>query len=77
MNDQNSNESSSDEDLHMNETENVDSKKHYKKEWYKKNAERIKKCYDPAKRREKYQKEKEVKAKIKEKFDNAESFPDV
>ena len=42
----------------------------YKKGWYKNNAENLKKAYDPVKRREKYEKEKQVKNEIcKKMFD--------
>ena len=40
----------------------------YKKEWYKKNAGKMKEQYDPAKRAAKYQKEKEAKAAMNKKI---------
>ena len=46
----------------------IENEKLYKKEWYKKNSEKIKQRqaerYDPAVRREKYEQQKESQAKI-------------
>ena len=67
----NPNDSSSDDDFEENDLKKQDEST-YKKEWYKKNAGKLKEQYDPAKRAAKYQEEKEAKAAKKKEIANGD-----
>ena len=60
----NPNDSCSDDDFEEKHLKKLDDARLYKKQWYEKNAQRIKQEYDPTKRSEKHLKEKEAKDRI-------------